>query len=53
MHRKMMLDRIPNVGDWAYFIKESIEIKDLTYLTAKTGDELPTGNYGENIWISI
>ena len=38
-HRKKMLDRIPKTGDWAKFEFDSVDIKDLAYLTAKTGDE--------------
>ena len=34
-----MLIRIPDTGDWASFKHESLELKDLAYLTAKTGDE--------------
>lgn len=38
-HRQTMLSRVPDVGDWASFTVESIELKDLAYLTAKTGHE--------------
>lgn len=38
-HRESMLNRIPERGDWAKFELNSIELKDLAYLTAKTGDE--------------
>ena len=38
-HRQAMLNRVPIQGDWARFGHESIDIKDLAYLTAKTGDE--------------
>lgn len=38
-HRESMLSRIPKQGDWAKFEFNSIELKDLAYLTAKTGDE--------------
>ena len=38
-HRLIMLIRIPDTGDWASFKHESLELKDLAYLTAKTGDE--------------
>ena len=38
-HRQIMLIRIPDTGDWASFKHESLELKDLAYLTAKTGDE--------------
>lgn len=38
-HRKKILDRIPNSGDWACFEHDSIVLKDLAYLSAKTGDE--------------
>lgn len=37
--KQTMLDRVPNPGDWAYFQLEHINMKDLAYLTAKTGDE--------------
>lgn len=38
-HRQSMLDRVPEVGDWAAFGHESLELKDLAYLTARTGHE--------------
>lgn len=38
-HRQAMLDRVPGHGDWASFQREHIEMKDLAYLSAKTGDE--------------
>ena len=38
-HRQKMLDRVPKTGDWAKFKVNSIELKDLAYLTAKVGDE--------------
>ena len=38
-HRQSMLDRVPAIGDWAAFGHESLELKDLAYLTAKTGHE--------------
>ena len=38
-HRQKMLDRVPATGDWARFELNSIELKDLAYLTAKVGDE--------------
>ena len=38
-HRQMLLDRVPKVSDWASFKRESIEIKDLAYLSAKTKHE--------------
>ena len=38
-HRQSILDRVPAQGDWAKFEPGSIELKDLAYLTAKTGDE--------------
>ena len=38
-HRQRMLDRIPKTGDWAKFQRDTIELKDLAYLTAKVGDE--------------
>lgn len=38
-HRKGLLDRVPNQGDDAEFEAGSIELKDLAYLTAMTGDE--------------
>lgn len=37
--RKGLLDRVPNQGDDAEFEPRSLEMKDLAYLTAKTGDE--------------
>ena len=38
-HRTAMLRRIPEVGDWAKFPYEHLSMKDLAYLTAKTGHE--------------
>ena len=38
-HRQALLDRVPNSGDWAAFPYEHIDMKDLAYLTAKTGHE--------------
>ena len=37
--RKGLLDRVPHQGDSAEFVPGSLEMKDLAYLTAKTGDE--------------
>ena len=38
-HRASMLRRVPNIGDWARFPHEHLTMKDLAYLTAKTGHE--------------
>ena len=38
-HRGSMLRRVPNIGDWARFPHEHLTMKDLAYLTAKTGHE--------------
>ena len=38
-HRQSMLNRTPEVGDFASFGLDSLELKDLAYLTAKTGHE--------------
>lgn len=38
-HRQAILNRVPAQGDWASFGFETIELKDLAYLSAKTGDE--------------
>lgn len=37
--KQVMLDRVPNPGDWDKFQLYHIEMKDLAYLTAKTGHE--------------
>ena len=37
--RERILTQVPNSNDWATFHKDAIEIKDLAYLAAKTGDE--------------
>lgn len=37
--RTSMLRRVPEVGDWAKFPHEYLLMKDLAYLTAKTGHE--------------
>lgn len=34
-----MLNRVPEIGDFASFKHGSLEVKDLAYLTAKTGHE--------------
>ncbi len=38
-HRGSMLRRVPETGDWAKFPHEHLTMKDLAYLTAKTGHE--------------
>ena len=38
-HRASMLRRVPDIGDWAKFPYEHLSMKDLAYLTAKTGHE--------------
>ena len=38
-HRQSMSTRVPGQGDWAKFELCSLELRDLAYLTAKTGDE--------------
>ena len=38
-HRQSMLDRVPEIGDWAAFRLNSLELIDLAYLSAKTGHE--------------
>ena len=38
-HRQSMLDRVPNTGDYAPFQPDSLDPKDLAFLTAKTGHE--------------
>ena len=38
-HRAAMLRRVPAIGDWAKFSYEHLSMKDLAYLTAKTGHE--------------
>lgn len=38
-HRQSMLNRAPNPGDWARFSSDHLTMKDLAYLTAKTGHE--------------
>ena len=38
-YRASMLRRVPNIGDWAKFPHEHLAMKDLAYLTAKTGHE--------------
>lgn len=37
--RKGLLGRVPNPGDWEKFDYETLEMMDLAYLTAATGDE--------------
>lgn len=38
-HREAILARVPGSGNWAFFPKGSISMKDIAFLTAKTGDE--------------
>lgn len=38
-HRQVMLNRTPEVNDFASFRHESLELIDIAYLTAKTGHE--------------
>ncbi len=38
-HRQAMLDRVPHPGDWAKFSRLHLTMKDIAYLTAKTGHE--------------
>ena len=37
--RKGLLDKVPNTGDWITLDREAIQMMDLAYLTASTGDE--------------
>ena len=37
--RTALLSKVPESNDWAEFKHESLEMIDLAYLTAKTGDE--------------
>lgn len=39
VRRTSMLNRVPDIGDWAKFPYEHLSMKDLAYLTAKTGHE--------------
>lgn len=38
-HRQSLLNRVPKPNDWSNFPKGSITMKDIAFLTAKTGDE--------------
>ncbi len=38
-HRQSLLNRVPESGTWARFPYEHLSMKDLAYLTAKTGHE--------------
>ena len=38
-HRQSMLNRVPDIGNFASFKYDSLEIMDLAYLTAMTGHE--------------
>ena len=38
-HRQSLLNRVPEIGDWAAFRRNSIELVDLAYLSAKSGHE--------------
>ncbi|MCR5343458.1 MAG: hypothetical protein K6E70_08890 [Butyrivibrio sp.] len=37
--RANMLSRVPNIGEYASFQRESVTIEDLAYLSAQEGDE--------------
>lgn len=37
--RRTLLERVPKMSDWSRFAKNSIENKDLAYLSAATGHE--------------
>lgn len=37
--RQAMLNRVPEIGDWARFPLNRLQMKDLAYLTAKTSHE--------------
>lgn len=37
--RRMLLTRVPKKNDWAKFDRDSISMKDIAYLSAKTNDE--------------
>lgn len=38
-HRKNLLNRVPNVNDWATLPKDTITVKDIAYLSATTHHE--------------
>ncbi len=38
-HRQSLLNRVPKTNNWANFSKGSISMKDIAFLSAKTGDE--------------
>lgn len=38
-HRAKLLKRVPETNDWAKFPYGSLTMKDIAFLTAKTGDE--------------
>lgn len=38
-HRQALLERVPKPNDWANFAKGKVTMKDIAFLTAKTGDE--------------
>ena len=37
--RQRMLERVPNIGNWASFARGSLTAKDIAYITAQTGHE--------------
>ncbi len=39
-HRQRLLSRVPSPGDYVKLERDSLEMMDLAYLTAKTDDEL-------------
>jgi hypothetical protein len=38
-HKQALLDRVPNTSDWAKVDKDSVDIQDLAFLSAKTSHE--------------
>lgn len=38
-HRKKLLEKVPNSGDWIKILSGNTTLRDIAFLTAKTGDE--------------
>ena len=54
-HREALLSRVPRANDWACFPKGNISMKDIAFLTAKTGDEFAilSGKKGDILFHGI
>ena len=47
-HKQALLDKVPNTGDWANVAKDSVSLRDIAFLSAKTGHEFALLNGKKN-----